>query len=99
MKITSAVILALTATTASTFASPDPHELAVAHEIKLYIAKEHMARKSDPKIDFEKLDRLCGTSQNWTKGCRLWKATGGKDKYMLQVRPKGKIYGIPSMFQ
>jgi hypothetical protein len=79
-------------------AAPDPTELAVARDVKLYIAKEHKARRSNPEVDFAKLHRLCGTSQQWTKGCKFWKATGGKDKFRFQVRPKGKIYGIPSMF-
>jgi hypothetical protein len=89
--------LALTVAVAA--AAPDPAELAVARDVKLYIAKEHQARRSNPQLDFAKLHRLCGTSQQWTKGCRFWKATSGKDKFMFQVRPKGKIYGIPSMFR
>lgn len=97
MKITSALILTVTLALGTASATPDPAELAVAREIKLYIAKEHRARKSNPEVDFAKLHRLCGKAQQWTKGCRLWKATGGKEKFGVQVRPRGKIYWIPSM--
>lgn len=98
MKIMLALAVLFTlVTSAVTSAAPDQQELAVAHEIKMYIAREHRARKSDPAIDFAKIERICGRSQQWTKGCRVWKATSGKDKYYLQVRSTKKIYGIPSM--
>lgn len=90
-------MLALTVAVAA--AKPDAAELAIANEVKLYIAKEHRARSSNPEADFAKLHRLCGKSQQWTKGCRFWKPTSGKDKFMFRVRPKGKTYGIPSMFR
>lgn len=79
-------------------AATDDNSLSVAAAVKLYIAKDHKKRGSDPKVDFEKLHKICGKQNTWTKGCRFWKTTGGNDKFQFQVRPKGKIYGIPSLF-
>jgi hypothetical protein len=93
-----ALALAL-ATLSDAVASPESDSLKVAKEVKLYIAKDHKKRSSDPKADFEKLHDICGKTNTWNKGCFFWKAKGGKDVYMFRVRPKGKTYGIPSMFR
>jgi len=91
-----ALLLISLAGQATIEASPD-ESLKVAKAVKLYIFKEHKRRKSDPKPDLEKIHKICGKARLWTKGCRFWKSSG-KDKYMFQVRPRGKIYGVPSMF-
>jgi len=70
-----------------------------AKKVKMLIAKEHKKHKTNPKDDFERMHDLCGKSRGWTKGCRFWKGKGGKNKYMFQILPSGKIYGVPGMFQ
>ncbi len=96
------IILSMTIAFAGVCVSPavsaetDRDSLKHARAVKLYIAKEHRKRKSDPSDDFDKLHKLCGRSKGWTKGCRFWKAKGGKDEYMFQVRSTKKIYGIPT---
>ena len=81
-----------------TLASPpdvfgdDDKSADVAKKVKLYIAKEHKKRRTNPKVDFEKIHKIC--SKNWAKRCRFWE-TKGKDKFAFRKRPKGKIYSIP----
>ncbi len=82
--------------TSNASAETDRDSLKHARAVKMLIAKEHRKRKTDPSDDFAKLHKLCGRSQTWTKGCRFWKAKGGKDDYMFQVRKTKKIYGIPT---
>lgn len=75
-------------------AQPD-ESVEIAREVKLYIAKEHKRRGTDPKVDFEKLHAVC--TRSWAARCRFWRNRTGRDRYSFQVRPRGKIYGIPSM--
>jgi hypothetical protein len=99
MKRTATTILGFTLVLVSMSASaaPDNASLEVAQEVKLYIAREHKKRGSNPTVDLSKLLKICGPQLTWTKGCRFWRAKSGSDKFMFQVRPNGKIYGIPSL--
>jgi hypothetical protein len=79
----------------SASAAPDDLSLKISEEVKRYIFKNAY----DQAADFAKLHKICG--KPWNKGCRFWKSNGSKDKFEFQVRttgPRGKIYGIPSMF-
>lgn len=76
--------------------TPKSDSIKVARAVKLYIAAEHKKRGTDAKTDFAKMHKVCGKAQGWTKGCRFWKSSGGKDKFMFQKGVNGKIYGVPS---
>ena len=101
------ILITLTALLLFAFSTPqgaqaspgdDDDSIKYAKAVKLYIAAEHKKRKTKPDDDFEKIHKVCGKAQGWTKGCRFWKQSG-KDEYGFQVRPKGKIYGIPSFLR
>jgi len=85
------IALLLTLSSSGVFADDDK-SVEVAKKVKFYIAKEHKKRGTNPKLDFEKIHKICG--KNWAKRCRFWE-TRGKDKFSFRKRPKGKIYSIP----
>lgn len=89
-------LLALTLSLAASAAANPKTSKQVADEVKHYIVKDHKRRGTNPSADIEMIRKACGS--NWPKGCRFWEATRGKDVFQFQVLPRGRIYGIPSMF-